>query len=139
MLGWNQNVRKVPVSSSTTKLHSAISPSMNDQWSGKTLRIWVRVAVAMPVRSSAQFAIAPRIDGLAGSAAVLALVLVPLVLVRLVLMWSASLPEARTHRFGEVTGGDQVPLGVDRDRQLRERPGGGTEEDLAVVGQVERR
>ena len=27
------------MSSRTTKLHSAISPSMNDQWSGKTLRI----------------------------------------------------------------------------------------------------
>ena len=26
------------MSSRTTKLHSAISPSMNDQWSGKTLR-----------------------------------------------------------------------------------------------------
>ena len=38
MRGWNHSVRKTPVSRSTTKLHSAISPSMKDQWSGKTLR-----------------------------------------------------------------------------------------------------
>src|SRR3954463_4440884 len=129
MLGWNQNVRNVPVSKSTTKLHSAISPSMNDQWSGNTLRICVRVAVAMPVRSSAQLGMPPMIDGLDGFAAVLALVL----------MRSASLPEARTYWFREVTRRDQVSLGVDRDGQLRERPRGGTEEHLAVVGQVERR
>ena len=35
-----------------TKLQSAISPSMNDQWSGKTLRTCFFMAVARPVRSS---------------------------------------------------------------------------------------
>jgi hypothetical protein len=41
------------VRSSTTKLHSAISPSMNDQWSGKTLRMSFFPAPARPSRSSA--------------------------------------------------------------------------------------
>ena len=36
--GLNQKERKTPVRSRMTKLHSAISPSMKDQWSGKTLR-----------------------------------------------------------------------------------------------------
>ncbi len=35
---WKKNVRNVPDRSTTTKLHSAISPSMNDQWSGKIFR-----------------------------------------------------------------------------------------------------
>src|SRR5688500_5393299 len=69
MLGLNHSVRKTPVSSRTTKLHSAISPSMKDQWSGKTLRTCFLVAAAMPVRSSAQFAAAPILLGLAGLAA----------------------------------------------------------------------
>ncbi len=58
MLGLNHSVSRVPVSSRTTKLHSAISPSMKDQWSGKTLRICFFMAVARPVRSSAQVAAA---------------------------------------------------------------------------------
>src|SRR5215210_4178994 len=72
MLGLNQSVRNTPVSRSTTKLHSAISPSMNDQWSGKTLRICFLAPVAMPTRSSAQLATAPTLDGLAGVLAFLA-------------------------------------------------------------------
>ena len=35
-LGTNQNVRNVPVSSRMTSEYIAISPSMKDQWSGKT-------------------------------------------------------------------------------------------------------
>src|SRR3954451_9709872 len=125
--GLNQRLRNTPVSSSTTKLHSAISPSMNDQWSGKTLRICFLARPAMPVRSSAQAATAPMREGLAGFAAILALVLM-----------STSFPEARTHRFGEVARGDQVPLAVHADRQLRQRPGRGPEDHRAVVGEVER-
>ena len=64
MLGLNQKVRNTPVSSRTTKLHSAISPSMNDQWSGKTLRRFFRINVASPSRSSAQVAAAPALLGL---------------------------------------------------------------------------
>ena len=64
MLGVNQKVRKTPVSSRTTKLHSAISPSMKDQWSGKTLRQVLALSVARPRRSSAQPAAAPALLGL---------------------------------------------------------------------------
>ena len=52
MLGRNHRVRNTPVRRSTTKLHSAISPSMNDQWSGKTLRRFFLAIVARPRRSS---------------------------------------------------------------------------------------
>ncbi len=54
--GLNHSVKNVPVSSRTTKLHSAISPSMKDQWSGKTLRTCFFATPARPVRSSAQVA-----------------------------------------------------------------------------------
>src|SRR4051812_48805381 len=100
---------------------------MNDQWSGKTLRTCFLASPAMPVRSSAHVATAPMRERLAGLAATLALVLI-----------STSFPEARAHRLGEVAGGDQVPLAVHGDRQLRQRPGSRPEDHLAVVGQVER-
>ncbi len=45
---WKKNVRNVPERSTTTKLQSAISPSMNDQWSGKTLRPSSLTKTAMP-------------------------------------------------------------------------------------------
>src|SRR6476661_7174038 len=73
MLGLNHSVRKTPLSSRTTKLHSAISPSMKDQWSGKTLRRFFLAIVARPSRSSAQVATAPALLGLAGVAAELLL------------------------------------------------------------------
>ncbi len=69
MLGVNQNVRNTPVSSSTTNDHNAISPSMNDQWSGKTLRRFFFISVASPSRSSAQVAAAPALEGLPAIAA----------------------------------------------------------------------
>ena len=78
MLGLNHRLRKVPVIRSTTKLHSAISPSMKDQWSGKTLRICVLLSVARPVRSSAHVTRPPSFDGLLTVAA-----LVPLEFVEL--------------------------------------------------------
>ena len=40
--GTKNSARYVPVSSRITNDHSAISPSMNDQWSGKTFRIRTR-------------------------------------------------------------------------------------------------
>src|SRR5688572_20156353 len=126
MLGLYQRDRKTPVRSSTTKLHSAISPSMKDQWSGKTLRTCFFADPAMPARSSTQLAAPPNLERLGGVAAVLALVLM-----------SASFPEARAHRFPEVTGGDEVALLVDGQRQLRQCAGGRTEDHLAVVGEVE--
>ena len=38
MLGWKNSVRNVPVSSRMMNEYSAISPSRNDQWSGKIFR-----------------------------------------------------------------------------------------------------
>src|SRR5690242_17074320 len=52
MLGLNQRLRKTPVSSRITKLHRAISPSRNDQWSGKTLRSCFFARPPSPTRSS---------------------------------------------------------------------------------------
>src|SRR5688500_12266575 len=131
MLGLYQSVRKTPVSSSTTKLHSAISPSMNDQWSGNTLRICFLVAAPMPVRSSAQFAAAPPLLGLAGLAALLAVL-------AFVLIDSASFPEARAHRLVKVAGGAQVARVVQGQRKLRKRPGSRPEYHFTVVSKVER-
>ncbi len=82
MLGTNQNVRNTPVRSRTTKLHSAISPSMNDQWSGKTLRRFFRISVARPSRSSAQVAAAPALLGFEAIAGSLRLVLAILLVSR---------------------------------------------------------
>src|SRR4029453_9043967 len=70
MLGVNHSVRNTPLSRSTTKLQSAISPSMNDQWSGKTLRRFFLASVARPSRSSAHSASAPARLGLEAMAAV---------------------------------------------------------------------
>src|SRR4051812_29687537 len=54
MLGVNHRDRNTPVTRSTTKLHKAISPSMNDQWSGKTFRRYLRPPADRLSRSSAQ-------------------------------------------------------------------------------------
>ena len=42
----------MPVAMRTTKEYSAISPSMNDQWSGKILSRKTRPPLASPSRSS---------------------------------------------------------------------------------------
>src|SRR3954467_10198372 len=70
MLGVNHRVRNTPVSRRTTKLHRAISPSMKDQWSGKTLRRFFFARVASPRRSSAHPATAPARLGCLAVAAV---------------------------------------------------------------------
>src|SRR5690348_16111650 len=82
MAGLNHSVRKTPVRSRITKLHSAISPSMNDQWSGKTLRSGISLLVlARPSRSSAHVAAPAALLGLAAVAGLVPLVCVPLVVV----------------------------------------------------------
>src|SRR6476661_5904470 len=132
MLGLNHSVRNTPVSSRTTKLHSAISPSMKDQWSGKTLRSCFLPSAARPRRSSAQVAAAPArffFGALAGA--------VPLVLANDGIAKSPTFPEARAYRLGEVAGRDQVALAVHRDGELRKCTGGRAEDDPAVVRQVE--
>ena len=78
MLGVNHSVRKTPVRSRTTKLHSAISPSMKDQWSGKTLRRFFLAMDARPSRSSAQVAAAAALLGFFAVAAVVVLLLATL-------------------------------------------------------------
>src|SRR5687768_3547221 len=107
MLGRNHRVRNTPVRSRTTKLHRAISPSMNDQWSGKTLRRFFLLKVARPSRSSAQVAAAPTLEGFLALAAFLPLVFAMLDIVR-----SPTFPEARADWLGEVAGCDQVALVV---------------------------
>src|ERR1700712_2583661 len=134
MLGRNQSVRKTPVSSRTTKLHRAISPSMKDQWSGKTLRRFFFARPARPRRSSAHVAAAPALDGFEALAAVVPLVLATPLLELIVV----TLPEARTNRLGEVAGGNQVPICVHSQRQLGQVSGSRPEDDPAVVGEVER-
>src|SRR5690348_1657373 len=116
MLGLNQSVRNTPVSSRMTKLQSAISPSMKDQWSGKTLRICFLVAVARPRRSSAQVATAPAGFGLEVVAGVVPLVTTPLE-DAVVLIRSPTFPVARADRLMEVAGRDQVAVGVHGQRQ----------------------
>src|SRR5687768_9262178 len=108
MLGSNQNVRKTPVSSRTMKDHRAISPSMNDQCSGKTLRTGRSFlpAAARPRRSSshptgpAAFLPKPLSSTLASSLiAIIQLLLVP-----------RQLRVARRDDVLEVAHRDQVPL-----------------------------
>src|SRR5690349_4573392 len=132
MLGLNHRVRKVPVSSRTTKLHRAISPSMKDQWSGKTLRTCFFASVASPTRSSIQLAAPATRFGLAGFAAVRPLVLT-------VLISSPTFPVAGADRLVEVRLGDEVALAVDHDRKLGQRTSCRSEDHLTVVRQVEGR
>ena len=94
MLGSYQSVRKTPVRSRITKLQSAISPSMKDQWSGKTLRRFFFMAVPRPRRSSAQLATTPTLDGFEVVAAVVALVLATWLVSALWLLIPCSVPKS---------------------------------------------
>src|SRR4051794_34923479 len=144
MLGVNQRLRKTPLRSSTTKLHSAISPSMNDQWSGKTLRRFFLARVASPSRSSAHSATAPARFGLEAIAAVE--FVVATLLVSMLMSYSfarallgVALPVAGSDGFLEVALCHEVALVVDHERQLGEWASGRAEDHLGGVGQVERR
>src|SRR4051795_54818 len=123
MLGVNHSVRKTPLSSSTTKLHSAISPSMKDQWSGKTFRRFFLAMVARPSRSSAHSATAPTLLGLEAVAAVE--FVVATLLVSMLMSYSfarallgVALPVAGSDGFLEVALGHEVSLLVHHKRQL---------------------
>jgi len=50
-----------------------------------------------------------------------------------------TLPVTRSYRFFEVARGYQVAFVINRDRKLRERPAGRTEDDLAFLRKVEGR
>src|SRR3954452_3185107 len=52
---------------------------------------------------------------------------------------SVSVPEAGTHRTGEVSARDQIAAAVDRERQLRERARRRSEDGTRTVEHVERR
>src|SRR6185312_244009 len=96
-------------SSSTTNDHSAISPSMKDQWSGKTLRAKTFVSVPSFNRSSAHPAAAPALFGVAA---------VPRFVSAILLVsraMSASLPETRPDGLVEVVSRHQVSLVVHGD------------------------
>src|SRR5690349_3301315 len=112
MVGWNQKVRNVPDSSSTMNDHSAISPSMNDQCSGKTLRNGISLLLAArPRRSSIHWtgpdaALPKSVFSTGLYAFFLAIGLVQLLLV------ASKLGVTRGDDVGEVTQGDQVSLVV---------------------------
>src|SRR6266511_3127212 len=98
--------------------YSAISPSMNDQWSGKTLFSARRSGLAPVSRSSAQLAARP--------------VLVALVIVR-------TLPEGRADGLAEIALGYKVPFLVHVDVEQREGTRRGPEDRLGVPRHVELR
>src|SRR3954447_21723451 len=99
----------------------AISPSRNDQWSGKTLFMLLRRKVAEPNRSST----VRRPFLVAASAGLL--------------MRSTTLPEARAHGHVVRLLRDEVTVGVDIELHLRQAARGRAEDDVRVVGHVERR
>src|SRR6478672_8918425 len=127
MDGSKKNVRKVPESSRMTKEYSATSPNMNDQWSGKTFRPNSRRMPEPPTRWSTKSVMRPPLV-LATKVGVLA-VDVALMLI--------TLPVARSNRFFEVARSVEVTFVVYGDGQLRERPAGRAEDNLAFLGQVE--
>src|SRR3954447_702708 len=96
---------------------------MNDQWSGKILSNALRTTLAPPKRSSVHRASRGRSRG------------------RTTLFGTSALrvPDAGPDRVAEVARGDHVTVAVDREGQLRQRPGGGPEDGIAVVGYVEGR
>src|SRR6266480_2251477 len=105
------------------KQYRASSPSMNDQWSGKTLFSVRRAKLAAPSRSSNHLnsrritlRLPPSRPASAGPA-----------------------PPARAHRLAEVTAGPQEPRLVGLQRELRQRPRRRPEHDLRAVEDVERR
>src|ERR1700730_8466541 len=100
VLASKKKVRKTPVASSTMKQYMAISPSRKAQWSGKTLLRASSAKEAAPRRSSIQAA--KRLS-------------------------MAAVPEAGADRLGVVALGNEVAVGVDCQRELRQgrrrRPG----------------
>src|SRR5688572_13441759 len=103
---------------------------MNDQWSGNTLASAVWTNLAPPVRASSQRAsraTSRRLDRLRRRGGFT------------VTDSAATVPEPWSDGIGEVTGGDDGALVVDRQRQLGERAGRGSEDRLGPLEDVERR
>src|SRR5690625_5279021 len=110
---------------------------MNDQWSGKILRAKNLTKPPPVTRWSSQSPpIAPSFMARPWAGAWFRESGVAVVTRSLVLV---DVPEAGTDRLGEVCGGHEVALVVDRDRQLRQRALGRSEDDPGAVGHVEGR
>ena len=121
--------------SRTTKLHSAISPSMKDQWSGKTLRrLLHRRGEPEPVVGPGRRRRRPGWASGGGRGGALLSATLLGVDAHCFHAPRSSVPRVRRSRLG-----DQVPLVVDRQRKLRQRAGGRAEDDLGGVGEVEGR
>src|SRR6266508_1874690 len=114
----------VPVNTSTTRQNRAISPSRNDQWSGKTLRRARRAKLAVPRRSSRYFS-ERSIAMLIGAP--------PWGSPNPSGSWLPPVPERRSDRLVEVAERDQRALVVDAQGKLRQRSGGRPEERLGPV------
>src|SRR6266700_7451994 len=127
--GTKNSARYVPVSSRITKDHSAISPSMNDQWSGKTFLIRTLTPLAPWNLSSSHPPTPSRAGGILTESSLIrpprwrsesafadALCFPIRSQAR-----SSALPEARADRLREVAGGRDVALRGQHERELRQR------------------
>src|SRR4028119_2411857 len=142
MLGLNHSVRNTPVSSKITKLHSAISPNMKDQWSGKTLRSCFLSAPPRPSRSSSQVTAPLPLTGRLSSVAFPASVDPagrPAGPAAAVLMGLASFPITWSNGLLEVAHRDQEAFVVDTEMKLWKPTCCRSEDDLPVLGPAEGR
>src|ERR1700751_445998 len=124
--GTKNSARYVPVSSRITKDHSAISPSMNVQWSGKTFRIRTRTPRA-PWNLSSNHPPTP--SRAAGILTASSLIRPPRLRSESAFAdalcfpirsqaRSSALPEAWADRLREVASGRDVALRGQHERQL---------------------
>src|SRR6516162_2524982 len=120
-----KNDRNVPVSSRMTNDHSAISPSRNDQWSGKTFRRNTRSPRAPWNLSSSHDPVPLSALGISTVSLTARLP-------------SSPLPETGADGLGEVALGHQVALRVDGHGQLRQRPRRRAEDHGRAGRRVER-
>src|SRR5215212_2631480 len=95
---------------------------MNDQWSGNTLSRALRTPLAAPRRSSIH---RTSRGTRRGRRAGVAMSVPP------------AVPEPGPYRVAEVALGLEEAVAADRDGQLRQRPGGGSEDGPGVLVHVE--
>src|SRR4249919_156295 len=145
-------VKNTPLNSKTMNEYSAISPRRNDQWSGKTFRRNGRLRPARPTRSSSHL-VGPEATLKTGPSSFLGVSALTAVSsdtvsagcaisYRLLKSLRGIMPRvtfkiARTRRDEEAALGDDVALGVNRDRQLRQRTIRWPEDHLSGVPEVE--
>src|SRR6202035_2662835 len=145
--GLKNSARYVPVSSRITNDQSAISPSMNDQWSGKTFLIRTRTPLAPWNRSSSH---PPTPETAGGIFTASSLIRPPrrrsesafadaLCFPIRSQARSSALPEARADRLREVACGRGEARRVQHEPQLPQRRGRRAEDHVGPVRRVERR